>query len=84
MFCDKCGLCCKNLNLNPIYDSLHYGDGVCRYLDLNSNLCKIYKKRPIFCNIEKSYYLFFDKIYTTEEFYKLNYEMCLKLKNWES
>ena len=83
MFCDKCGLCCKSLNLNSIYDDLHNGDGICKYLDLKSNLCKIYKKRPILCNIEKSYDLFFNKVYTKDEFYKLNYEICLKLKSGE-
>lgn len=39
--CNKCGKCCKSLNLSKLYDDLNRGDGVCIYLDEENNLCKI-------------------------------------------
>lgn len=55
--CDMCGECCRNLNKSPIYDDLHDGDGVCRYL--KGNLCTIYENRPLLCRVDESYSVFF-------------------------
>ena len=57
--CDKCGECCRNLNLSKVYSELDRGDGVCRYLD--GNLCSIYQNRPVLCRIDESYEIFYDK-----------------------
>lgn len=76
--CDKCGLCCKNLKKNPIYSALDRGDGVCKYLE--GNLCSIYENRPILCNIDKSYELYFKEEISREMFYNINYEACRELK----
>ncbi|MGL5366998.1 MAG: YkgJ family cysteine cluster protein [Cetobacterium somerae] len=83
MICDKCGICCKNLKLSDVYINLHNGDGICRYLDLETNLCTIYENRPILCNLIESYNKYFSEIYTEEEFYRLNFEVCEKLKRGE-
>lgn len=80
MKCDKCGLCCKSLNLNPIYEDLHNGDGICKYLNLSTNFCNIYESRPIMCNIELAYNIYFSNLYSKKEFYKLNSDMCFYLK----
>lgn len=77
--CDKCGLCCRNLDKSEIYSDLHDGDGICRYLDLETNLCRIYENRPLKCNIIKSYELFFTK-YDLEKYIELNMLACKKLK----
>ena len=74
MICDKCGICCKNLKLSDVYINLHNGDGICRYLDLETNLCTIYENRPILCNLRESY---------NKYFYRLNFEVCEKLKRGE-
>lgn len=50
--CDKCGLCCRNLNLSEIYADLDRGDGTCKYLQ--GNLCSIYEKRPLKCRTMKA------------------------------
>lgn len=76
--CDKCGECCRNLNMSDIYADLDSGDGTCKYL--NGNLCSIYSERPLKCRVEDSYYAFFAKEMTKEEYYRKNYEMCAKLK----
>lgn len=79
--CRKCGLCCKNLDRNDIYKSLHNGKGVCKYLNLETNLCSIYENRPILCNIDLSYELYFSDKIILEEYYNLNNEGCRNL--WE-
>ena len=81
--CDKCGLCCKNLKNNNIYSYLDRGDGVCYYFDEITNLCKIYDNRPIICNVEKAYNVFFSNRMSYEEYIKLNTEACKKIKNRE-
>lgn len=76
--CDMCGQCCRHLNRSEIYKKMDRGDGVCRYLD--GNKCSIYKKRPVFCRVDESYEVFFKEIYSKQEYYKLNYEACKRLK----
>lgn len=77
--CDKCGLCCRNLNMSFLYDDLHDGTGVCRYLDKHTNLCTIYNERPEKCNIVDSYEHFKDKI-SFNGYIQLNIDACKKLK----
>ena len=77
--CDKCGLCCRNLQLSCLYDDLNRGDGICKHLDLATNLCRIYTQRPIKCNVNMGYMLFKDSM-TIEEYYINNYEFCKWLK----
>lgn len=79
--CIKCGLCCRHLDKNDLYKNLHDGDGICKYLDLETNLCIIYEKRPILCNIDLSYEIYFLDNMSLEEYYKINYEGCQKI--WE-
>lgn len=76
--CDQCGECCRNLNRSPIYQDLHDGDGICRYLD--GNLCSIYENRPLLCRVDESYYAFFDGVLNYEEYIQLNYKYCTQLK----
>lgn len=56
------------------------GDGVCKYFNEENNLCNIYEKRPDKCNIDKTFELIFAKDISKEEYYKLNYEACQRLK----
>lgn len=77
-YCNRCGECCRNLNLSPLYAELDRGDGVCRYLV--GNLCSIYDDRPLLCRVDESYAKLFKDVMSIEEYYRLNYEMCAKLK----
>lgn len=77
--CSKCGECCKNLNKSPIYNELHDGDGICRYLI--NNLCSIYENRPLLCRIDESYEVLFKDKMSKIRYYELNYEYCYKIKN---
>lgn len=78
--CTKCGLCCQNLNMSKYYDDLHDGNGVCKYFDKKNNLCSIYFRRPIKCNVDLMYEKYFKKVMTKKEFYKYNYKICKLLK----
>ena len=80
--CDKCGECCRNLDKSPVYSELDRGDGVCRYLD--GNLCSIYEKRPLICRVDDAYDVWFKDSLPKDEYYRLNYEACVLLKNKES
>ena len=77
-FCEKCGECCKHLDRSDLYKELDRGDGVCKYL--KQNICSIYNKRPIICRVDESYYSFFKEQISLEDYYKLNYDACNKLK----
>lgn len=78
--CDKCGLCCMNLDKNSIYDDLNNGKGICIYFDKYSKLCKIYENRPLKCNVKLAYEKNFKEYMSYEEYLKLNYAECKKLK----
>lgn len=82
--CDKCGLCCIGLNKSETTAFLHDGDGICRYLDLDTMLCTIYEKRPLVCRVDEYYDRFLADKMDREEFMRLNYEACeLKKKEYE-
>ena len=79
--CDCCGFCCRILQLSDLYSELDRGDGTCKYLV--GNLCSIYEKRPLICRVDESYEKFFSDSLSLEEYYRLNYEVCKKLKELE-
>lgn len=79
--CDKCGLCCTQLNGSSIYSELDRGDGVCKFFNEETRLCTIYQSRPLLCNVDMTYKEYFRDKLPQEEYYRLNYEACGKLKN---
>lgn len=66
---------------SSIYAELDRGDGVCKYFDDNSMLCNIYKNRPVLCNVDQMYNLFFGEKMSREEYYNLNYKSCKIFKD---
>lgn len=79
--CDKCGACCRHLDMSPLYNELNRGDGVCKFL--RENLCSIYENRPLLCRVDESYDAFFLETMSKDEYNRLNYEACDKLKKLE-
>ena len=55
--------------------------GVCKYLNEDTNLCRIYSTRPIFCNIDAYYEKYLKNTMTREYFYERNKEACRKMQN---
>ena len=74
--CDKCGLCCQDLQSNKLYSELDRGDGTCKFFDLSNKSCKIYKSRPHLCNIAKTYNDYFQENMTWHEFVEVNINLC--------
>lgn len=79
--CDRCGACCRHVGMSALYSDLDRGDGVCKYL--RGNLCSIYNKRPLKCNIDACYDRFFRDKMRREEFYRLNWQWCQRFKAME-
>ena len=79
--CTKCGLCCKNIDKVPELSMFHRGDGVCIHLDEKTNLCLIYHSRPEKCNIDAMYRKIYYTHMSLEEYYEMNYKVCMQLKN---
>lgn len=69
-----------NISVSQSYCDLDRGDGICRYFNCKTKLCNIYNNRPDRCNVDKAYELYFKETMTREEYYKLNYEACEKIK----
>lgn len=78
--CKACGTCCTKLNQSKIYQELDRGDGTCIYFNTKDRLCTIYDERPMICRIDKMYELYFKNKYSKKDYYKMNYDLCLK---WE-
>ena len=79
--CSKCGACCCNLDKSIHFAELHNGDGVCKHLDGNTNLCTIYEQRPLLCNIDEAYDVHFKNYMTRDEYNMKNHDACEDLRN---
>ena len=82
--CDKCGACCKNIRRANFAHELDRGDGICKHFDAQTNLCKIYSTRPIFCNVDAYYEKFLLHVMSREKFYRMNHDACRRLKEFDS
>lgn len=78
--CCKCGECCRHLDKLESHRVLDSGNGVCIYL--KGNICSIYENRPLLCNIDKCYEIFFKEKISKEEYYYFNSQVCEMLKRW--
>lgn len=78
--CDKCGLCCQHLHGSELYRDLDCGTGVCKFLNLSTNLCTIYDNRPLLCRVDASYEAFFKEKMDRKTYYALNKYACMRLK----
>lgn len=76
--CDCCGLCCSRIDTNPYLAALEreQKDGLCRYLDSNTKLCRIYEHRPLLCNVKAGYLSLFKDLLTWDEFKSANTQAC--------
>lgn len=80
-YCDKCGCCCRRISGIEELKEYDAGDGVC--INLINNACVIYDQRPDICNIEKMFESKYKKYFTREEFYIMNKNACMQLKEME-
>lgn len=79
--CTMCGECCKKMGNTPWGKNLALSNGVCKWLDMRTNRCLIYSKRPLVCNVDAYYEKYYASRMSREDFYLLNIEQCNDLKN---
>lgn len=77
--CERCGICCKHIDLILQLKQFDSGSGRCIHL-MNNNLCAIYDNRPDICNIEKMYDLVYRNHMSEDDYLRLNIEGCKELK----
>lgn len=77
--CTRCGECCRHIGNIPALSGFAREDGSCRFLT-EDNLCGIYEKRPLVCNVAGIYGEFFKDV-PEEIFYEKTAEACKKLQN---
>ncbi|MBR1420540.1 MAG: YkgJ family cysteine cluster protein [Selenomonadaceae bacterium] len=78
--CNQCGACCRQIEKIPFAVDMKLPDGSCKYLDHESNLCTIYKSRPIFCRVDDYYDQFLTDKISREDFYRQNLDACEELR----
>ena len=55
-------------------------NGICKFLDQDTNLCTKYESRPIFCNVDKYYDLYLINRISRGEYYRQNMKLCKQLR----
>ena len=67
--CEACGAqCCRNWNPAKYDKTIVNEQGICKYLNVNTNLCTIYETRPDFCRIYKWYEQQYSMTISLEQF----------------
>lgn len=64
----------------PVLRDICLPDGVCKFLDKETNMCSIYDNRPIICRVDDFYYQYLPNIMSIGDFYTLNKEYCKLLQ----
>ena len=77
--CIACGKCCQRVGQSEQTAFLDRGDGICRHVEVQTHLCKIYENRPLVCRVEEYYKQHLSHIYAWDEFVKMNLAVCEKL-----
>ena len=54
---------------------------ICRNFDERTNKCRIYKSRPLFCNIDEMYEQKYFRQMSRKEFYLANLNVCCELNS---
>jgi len=62
------------------YAALDNGVGVCVNFDESSNSCMIYGERPLLCNVEEAYGVYFKDYMSREDYYAENVKVCEYLR----
>ncbi|WP_441695033.1 YkgJ family cysteine cluster protein [Helicobacter pylori] len=75
----SCGLCCKNITGIIELVEFDAGNGVYKFLDLETNLCKIYESRSLICMVDEAHKKLYSHI-PLKEFYAKNAEICNALQ----
>lgn len=78
--CSGCGLCCQNITTVQELKEFDLGNGICKFLNLDTHNCNIYETRPEICRVDKMFELKYNKDFTKDEYYKLNADACNEIQ----
>ena len=78
--CERCGICCRSISGVSLAKDMVLPNGVCKFLDEEKNLCRIYSTRPIFCNVDAYYDKYMSQVMSRQEFYDKNKEACRQMQ----
>ena len=71
--CEHCDApCCRHV----IPELALEGSSVCRFLDQETNRCRIYSNRPWICNTDYMFEHYYSEFMTREEYDRRNSEAC--------
>lgn len=60
------------------------GNGVCKFLDQDTNLCTIYEDRPLICRVDDLYNeVQLSKSISKRDWHRVNEKICKKLQEEE-
>ncbi|SDW42234.1 hypothetical protein SAMN05421781_1362 [Marinococcus luteus] len=76
--CNKCGLCCQNIQ--HITELQEFDDGTGTCIHLKENECTIYENRPLICRIDDMYEKVFSNRLSKQEYYEQNIIACRELQ----
>ena len=79
--CECCGICCRSIAGVAFAKDMVLPNGVCKFLDEEKNICRIYSTRPIFCNVDAYYDKYLSQTMSRQEFYAKNKEVCRQMQN---
>lgn len=76
--CSKCNaVCCRHVTA----DFLKSADGdICKWLDREKNICRIYDDRPLICNVDKYWEQNLRHKISYEEWIELQVDSCDELR----
>ena len=79
--CERCGDCCRHVDLIEAMKTFNRGDGVCKHLR-EDNLCEIYSTRPPLCNSEWLYKNFYSAM-AVKDFHQMMQGLCKEVRRLE-
>ena len=78
--CKQCGACCRSVGQSPLGRDLADVDGVCKYLNRETNLCTIYATRPAICRVDEYYDAHCRGVMSRRAYYRENERVCALLR----
>lgn len=78
--CNRCGACCRHVDIAKETRFLDRGDGICSNFDVTNSICLIYSTRPAVCRVDAQYQEKYHSQYTWENFVEINLIACEKIR----
>jgi Fe-S-cluster containining protein len=81
--CNRCGACCRHVDIAEETRFLDRGDGVCSNFDVTNSICSIYSTRPAVCRVDDQFRVNYHHQYTWDNFVELNLIACEQIRKFD-